>query len=167
MPGDISVLEQTVVLVWRRADVRGNQNRNDQRVDCDDTRHDDWNKGLTFEQVSQVHISATRKNFAHLHDKIWSEGTDTGDSNTRLRCSVCCTDTCPRLALLRQLDVDGPTSEGHREADARLPKLSAPVLISTTYQAWQLTIPKNGANLGARSLSAMMTPAQYLILEAD
>lgn len=40
---------QAHVLCWRRCHVSCDENCNDQTVDCDDTRHDDWDQGLCQE----------------------------------------------------------------------------------------------------------------------
>ena len=64
-------VEEGVVLGW--VDVTGDQHSDDQTVNGKDTGHDDWDKGL--------------------HNELWLEGTDTGDTDTRLGCTDGGTDT--------------------------------------------------------------------------
>lgn len=40
------LLEQAVILVWGRANVGGYKDGNDQRIDGNDTRHNDWDERL-------------------------------------------------------------------------------------------------------------------------
>jgi len=60
--------EQTVVAVCRQA--LGNKDGDDERVDCEDARHDDGDEGL--------------------HDQVRPEYTNTSDTDARFGCTKSC-----------------------------------------------------------------------------
>jgi hypothetical protein len=73
--------EQAVVGAWGRTHVTSDQDGDDQGVDGDDTRHDDGDE--------------------RLHDQVGSEGTDTSDTDTRLGCTECGSNTLNQESVYR------------------------------------------------------------------
>jgi hypothetical protein len=73
-----------------RRQVLGDQDRNDERVDGNDTGHDDGDQAL--EMLDEDGSCRTRLGTwgdAYLHDQVWPEGTDTSDADARLGRAVC------------------------------------------------------------------------------
>ena len=70
-----------------------NQNGHYETVHGDDTRHDDGDKGLRGKVVG-IADNRISGNGTHFHDELRLERAQSGDTNTGLRCSICCTDSC-------------------------------------------------------------------------
>lgn len=83
-------VEQTVLHLRWGLHVSGDKDCNHQGIHSNDTRHDDWDKGLL---LLAIVLSASFLS-THLHDKVGSEGTDTCDTDARLGCAVCCSYAC-------------------------------------------------------------------------
>lgn len=60
----------------------------------------------------------------YLHDEIRSEGSNTRNPNTGLRCAVCSSNTCVESVCYRISNGDHLTSEDHGKGNARLIQLS-------------------------------------------
>lgn len=98
----MDVRKEVVALGRRRGQVLGNEDRDDERVDGQDTRHDDGDKALVTGSVC-LPFRVSGSSSSHLHDNLGLKGTGTGDTDARLGRAVCSTDAYMVSMLLKSL----------------------------------------------------------------
>ena len=80
-------------MVWRRLQVSSDENGDDERVDGDDTRHNDGYERLVETRCSACESIVAGSWHDYLHDEVWSERSHAGDADAGLGCAICSADT--------------------------------------------------------------------------
>ena len=88
------IREQTGILIRRRLKGPGDENGNDEAIDCDNTGHNDRDKGLSVSVRPSIESLIRSQLESYLHDQVWSKCPHACNPNARLRGPICGTQRC-------------------------------------------------------------------------
>ena len=71
--------EEVVALLRGRSEILGDEDGDDEGVNCENTGHNHRNQALRYLLES---IDDTRGPSLYLHDQVWPEGSDTSDADS-------------------------------------------------------------------------------------